>query len=68
MNQIQNQIQCHTPGSYSCHHLLHIEHKNKQIAYMNLQYGDAEKKNNIKHVDNISDLKLGFSSQEYHSI
>lgn len=35
---------------------------------MNLQYGDAEKKNNIKHVDNISDLKLGFSSQEYHSI
>lgn len=27
-----------------------------------------KKKNNIKHVDNISDLKLGFSSQEYHSI
>lgn len=27
-----------------------------------------QKKNNIEHVDNISDLKLGFSSQEYHSI
>lgn len=27
-----------------------------------------QKKKTIKYVDNISDLKLGFSSQEYHSI